>query len=276
MFIQPVLSKTQILQALNSMPLNIPAAKAAASAGTAVPKSMPIFESFNMMADTTQMIKGTDFISVNSPKETLRQESQRKTEPSGYAPPAKQTVKNNIPGAPKTAVQQMQQMLQQAQSMVTNLVASPESMRDMAQVLGPNAAFEDVLAYVMMKIAKEEENKVAERIQILENGGHPGIKGWFAHRAADLAGVAGGAIGAAAGAWAGGAGGAAAGAAAGRDVGKQLTNSFTGYNSEDSRQIQFEKLKHQMNKLSEFMTCISNILANMHSTTKNTISNMRA
>lgn len=263
-------------QALNNPPIG----KAVTSAPNPVSKTVPlanffnipIFESSNMMGSATQTIRGPVFENFPSPKEVLRHENARTTQ--GYAPAPKPPGAKQIPS--KTPLEHMQNMIRQVQSSTLGIMGDPQEAAKMAEILGPHATFEDVLAYVMMKIAKDEENKVAERIQILENGGHPGMKGWFSHRAADLAGVAGSLLGGAAGAFVGGPAGAQAGAAAGRDVGKQTVNAFTGYNSEDSRQIQFEKLKHQMNKLSEFMTCISNILANLHATTKNTISNIRA
>lgn len=236
--------------------------------------SMPLFEGFSTAKATTPTMSGSIFGDMPSPREALKQE--HRPSDKGYAAEVRQThAKDMAHKMPQVPLTQMQQMLKQVQSSVFGIMGSPQEAARMAEVLGEHATFEDILAYVMMKIAKEEEDKLTERIQILENGGHPGIKGWFSHRAADLAGMAGSAVGALAGGYASGPGGAAAGAAAGRDVAKQAVNSFTGYNSEDSRQIQFEKLKHQMNKLSEFMTCISNILANMHSTVKNTVSNMR-
>lgn len=221
--------------------------------------SMP----FNILSQTSEEIL--------SPRQILQQEFSAVTEQPaqstpGYAPNQHRQLKSN-PIAPRTMIETMNQKMLEIQKMVNVLLGNPEASKDMAQVLGPNACFEDILAYVMMKIAREEEKKVMERIQILENGGHPGLKGWLAQKAGDLGGVAGGVLGAMK--------GGAAGAAVGQDVGKRLINSFMGYNSEDSRQIQFEKLKQQMNKLSELMTCMSNILANMHATVKNTISNFR-
>ncbi|MES2503980.1 MAG: hypothetical protein V4534_03795 [Myxococcota bacterium] len=205
-----------------------------------------------------------------SPQEVLGKETREAkefTHTRGYAPSA---ARNQRPGPAqqKSMVNLMTQKMSEIQKTMSSLLGDPQAFEEMAQTLGPNACFEDVLSFVMMKIAREEEKKVMERISILENGGHPGVKGWVSHKAADLGGLAGGVLGAMK--------GGAAGAAVGQDVGKRLVNSFSGYNSEDSRQIQFEKLKQQMNKLNELMSIMSNILANMHQTAKNTIGNIRA
>lgn len=235
--------------------------------GPFLSSQMPVADFFSQQPEggAVHTVQGQDFLQdMPSPREALR--SEQPAEP-GYAPQTSKTPRNQ-PQVPKTMLESMNQKMFEIQKTMSTLIGDPKAFEEMAQVLGPNACFEDILAYVMMKIAREEERKVLERVETLENGGHPGLKGWLANRAADLGGLAGGVLG--------GIGGGAAGAAVGQDIGKRLVNSATGYNSEDSRQIQFEKLKQQMNKLNELMSCMSNILKNMHDTTKNTISNIRA
>lgn len=174
----------------------------------------------------------------------------------------------------KIAEQSIQQMQGQTQNFVANMLGSSSTSQDMIDLLGPNACFEDALMYVMMKIAKQEEKNIAEKIKVIERG-HAGLTGVVSDKARDLGGVAGGALGAGIAAYFGGAANGIAGAAVGQDIGERLVGSYVGNNSQESRQIQFEKLKHMMHKQSEMMTCISNILATMHQTNKNTLGNIR-
>ncbi len=174
----------------------------------------------------------------------------------------------------KFAEGSINQIQNQTQNFVANMLGGSSAANNMADFLGPNACFEDILMQVMMKIAKQEEKNVSEKIRVLERG-HAGLPGLLSDRARDLGGVAGGAIGAGLGAYFAGAAGGTTGATVGQDIGERLVGSYTGHNSQESRQIQFEKLKHSMQKLSEMMTCISNILTTMHQTNKNTLSNLR-
>ena len=174
----------------------------------------------------------------------------------------------------KITEQSIQQMQGQTQNFVSNMLGGSSTSQEMTDLLGPNACFEDALMYVMMKIAKQEEKNIAEKIKVIERG-HAGLTGIVSDKARDLGGIAGGAIGAGISAYFGGAANTIAGAAVGQDIGERLVGSYVGNNSQESRQIQFEKLKHMMHKQSEMMTCISNILATMHQTNKNTLGNMR-
>jgi hypothetical protein len=173
----------------------------------------------------------------------------------------------------KIAEQSIEQIQRQTQFFVANMLGGSAS-QNMTELLGSNACFEDVLMYVMMKIAKQEEKNIAEKIKVIERG-HSGLTGLVSDKARDLGGVAGGAIGAGIATYFGGAGNGLAGAAVGQDIGERLIGSYTGNNSQESRQIQFEKLKHMMHKLSEMMACISNVLATIHQTNKNTLGNIR-
>ncbi len=192
--------------------------------------------------------------------------SKNKAMPASFA-----TAKNQ---QAKMAEQSLKQIQNQTQNFVTTMLGGSHTSGNMTEFLGQNTCFEDALMQVMMKIAKQEEKNVSEKIRVLERG-HAGLPGLLGDRARDLGGVAGGALGAGLGAYFGGAAGGTTGATVGQDIGERLVGSYTGYNSQESRQIQFEKLKHSMQKLSEMMTCISNILSTMHQTNKNTVANLR-
>lgn len=154
----------------------------------------------------------------------------------------------------------------QTQKFLANQLGQSFAAGNMSEFLGPNACFEDVLATVMMGIAEKSEREMMDQIRVVERG-EAGLNGFIANRAKDLGGIAGGALG---GYFAG-----AQGAAIGQDVGERLVGNYSGQYGGSSRQIQFERLKMMIHKQSEMMSAISNILATIHSTNKNTISNIR-
>lgn len=116
-----------------------------------------------------------------------------------------------------------------------------------------------------MRIAEKSEKETMEQIRVVERG-ESGLNNFLTNRARDLGGLAGGAIG--------GYFGGAGGAAIGQEIGDRLVgNAASQYGG--SRQVQFERLKMGIQKNAELMSAISNILATMHQTKKNTIGNIR-
>src|SRR3989338_2322611 len=169
---------------------------------------------YNMLGASTQTRHG--FEDLKSPSEILNQGSADKM-PGYAATPRSQAKQANLQAQkqPKTT-HELQKMLFQMQSLLNNMASDPVAIKDMAESFGPNMTFEDLMAELMWRIAREEENKLSERIQMLENGGHPGLRGWFSHRAADLAGMGGSLLGGALGGYFQGAQGMPPAAAAGQ------------------------------------------------------------
>lgn len=172
------------------------------------------------------------------------------------------------------ANQSVKQMQSQTQKLIASMIGENNHSNDIVKILGPNACFEDVLMHVMMKIAKQEEKNVMNKMRSLETG-QAGIPGVINQGAKQLGAVAGGAVGGLLGGYMGGVTGGATGAAVGQDLGQRVMGVYGYDNSPESRQIQFETLKHMMQKQSELMSCISNILTTIHQTNKNAIGNLR-
>ena len=172
------------------------------------------------------------------------------------------------------ANQSVKQVQSQTEKLVASMLGDTNQSSDIVKILGPNACFEDVLMHVMMKIAKQEEKNVMTKMRSLETG-QAGIPGVLNQGAKQLGALAGGAVGGMLGGYMGGATGGATGAAVGQDLGQRVLGVYGYDNSPESRQIQFEKLKHMMQKQSELMSCISNILTTIHKTNQNAIGNLR-
>lgn len=168
-----------------------------------------------------------------------------------------------------------EKVLKKVETQATSLLGDEQAMQEALAELGPKPDFEDLVAYVMMKMVRAEELKSAELLQKIENGGHPGLKGFVANRAADFAGLAGAAAGGVLGSL-GGAAGAAAGAAVGQDIAKRAVNSATGYASEDSKEMQMQKLTMVMQKKDRMMALFTNAVRSSHESVMRVIGNLRA
>ena len=211
------------------------------------------------------------YANFSSAKSPLKTPFSNKSSSSMPTPEQEFAKKNKISGHSIGLKMGASNTLHQTQEALNGVKSKQQSILDdlpldMKKELGPNPAFEDVVMALMMRIGQREETKIMDRIRTMERG-NSSVYGIMRHRAGDLGGVAGGLLG--------GYFGGARGAVLGSELGDKVAGSLHGINSKESRQIAFEKLKYMMNKHNEMMSCISNILSNMHQTSRNTISNIK-
>lgn len=131
-------------------------------------------------------------------------------------------------------------------------------------IIGGAKTFEDAIMAIMMHVAQEEQGKVMRRLRNFEKT-TTGVGRFMRDQAANVAEFGGGMVGQFL--------GGENGATLGRQVGKSAADSALG--GEQSRQLEFEKIKFMMQKLNEMVSCISNVLNIMHTTAQATIQNTR-
>ena len=212
-------------------------------------------------------------VKQNDPVETQQANPPPKQNNENPKPMPRLFAKDSLTGS--VSPSELPQVLQMQQAMQTMLTKMSGEKSDMKEFLDVNC-FEDLLMMIFMKIGRDEEKKLREKIRSVERG-HAGLTGVLNDGTRKLGGLAGGAIGGALGGWFSGPTGGVSGAAVGQDVGERLAGSYAGTpsNTPESRQLQFEQLKYAMQKMSEMLSCISNISSTMHKNNMRAIENIR-
>jgi hypothetical protein len=142
---------------------------------------------------------------------------------------------------------------------------------------GAGGCFEDRVFALMIKIVEDQQKKIEERLKKLEEeakkaeegGGKKGGKGGIFGAVGKIAGgVFGGPVGAMA-------GGAIGGMVDGK-MGGGGGGGKDGAGGQESRNIEFEKIKFDMQKLSQMQQALSNILNTMDELAKSAIRQIKA
>ncbi len=147
---------------------------------------------------------------------------------------------------------------------------------------GGGGFFEDRVFAIMCKVVEDFQKQIEQRLEKLqqqaqdaESGGGKGGGG----KGGGLGGIIGGVAGTALGGPVGGMVGKAVGGAVGGAVdggGKGGAGGASGGNGQESRNIEFEKIKYDMQKLSQMQQAMSNILNTMDDLAKNAIRHIKA
>jgi hypothetical protein len=169
-----------------------------------------------------------------------------------------------------------------------SLLGRDPGLAALDSVGGGGGFFEDRVFAIMIKIVEDQQKKIEERLKKLQEdaekaekgggkkkgkgGGLGKIVGGVVGVAAPIAGaVVGGPVGAMAGKAVGSAVGGAAGGGGGGAGGAE-----GGGKGQESRNIEFEKIKFDMQKLSQMQQALSNILNTMDELAKSAIRHIKA
>lgn len=171
-----------------------------------------------------------------------------------------------VPGSLRQRTQKTYDRLTQNQRRATAemMQGEPGMTPEIRKIIGEAKSFEDALMAIMMHIAQNEQGRVMRRLRNFERT-TTGVGRFMRDQASNVAEFGGGMVGQAL--------GGPPGAALGRQVGKSAADSALG--GEQSRQLEFEKIKFMMQKLNEMVSCLSNVLNIMHTTAQATIQNTR-
>lgn len=138
----------------------------------------------------------------------------------------------------------------QTKTFISNMLGNDFAAGNMADFLGREMCYEDMLMHVMMNIVKNEEKKLTEELRKVEKS-NTGLQTALNERARDVGGIAGGAIG--------GFFGGVPGAAVGQEIGDRLIGSAVGQTPE-SKQLQMQKITKMVNDLSTMFSLLSNTI----------------
>jgi hypothetical protein len=148
---------------------------------------------------------------------------------------------------------------------------------------GAGGFFEDRVFALMIKIVEDFQKKIEERLQKLqeeakkaeEGGGKKGGKGGMGGILGTVGKVAGGVFGGPVGAAVGGMAGEAIGGKMGGGGGGGAAGADGKGGGQESRNIEFEKIKFDMQKLSQMQQALSNILNTMDELAKSAIRHIK-
>lgn len=183
-----------------------------------------------------------------------------------------------------SVVEQLEQTMKQIESILQQLKGNPEAAKDRftgnmgwlegmrgnadteVGKLGPNATFEDLVAAFMMDVMKEKQQQVTEMMNKMKAMNEQKKQLNNLKMGSDMLKQVSGMVGMIVPV---GTAVSMIGSAAAGMVDSQKESL------EDSRQLLFEQLKNEMNKLQEMMQAMSNVLNAMHQGSMNAIRNIK-
>jgi hypothetical protein len=164
-----------------------------------------------------------------------------------------------------------------AASILGNTIAGDGADGNLAELQGlggGGGTFEDRVFAIMCKVVEDFQKQIEDRLQKLQdeaqqaqNGGGGGGGG----KGGGIGGIIGGIAGSVVGGPIGGMIGSKLGGAVGGAVDGGGGGGGSGQNGEESRNIEFEKIKYDMQKLSQMQQAMSNVLDSMNDLAQNAI-----
>lgn len=214
-----------------------------------------LFESLQSNTGPLFSLNTSPSFDVIPPAEAYESRSHEKS--ASYSESTSQTPRHTLQSKTNHFQRQYPQVAEalakkeiQTQTFISNMLGTDFAAGNMADFLGREMCYEDMLMHVMMNIVKNEEKKLTEELRRVEKN-NTGLQTALNERARDVGGIAGGAIG--------GFFGGVPGAAVGQEIGDRLAGSAIGQTPE-SKQLQMQKITKMVNDLSTMFSLLSNTI----------------